>query len=170
MLYLVHIQYHAFVSKDSDRNQNPKTPRMTLYIPEDVQRLLEEHRKSTGKSISEIARRAIVQYLERGFDLPDKTYEQLKQHSSRIGMTYQEFLDVTLGGILDRYSMTSEDWVTDDSSPNPEVIQNIADIYEGREHDLQRFSLRKLQREMTLYSEAEKIIRQRKIANEKQSK
>ena len=144
---------------------------MTLYIPEDVQRLLEKHRESTGKSISELARRAIVQYLERGFDLPDSTYEQLKQHSTRIGMSYQEFLDITLGGILEKYSSTTnEDWVTDDSNPSREVIENIANIYDGRENDLRLFSLRRLQREMTLYSEAEKMIRQRKIENEKQSK
>jgi Ribbon-helix-helix protein, copG family len=143
---------------------------MTLYIPEDVQRLLEKHKDKTGKSISELARRAIVQYLERGFDLPDVTYEHLKQHATRIGMTYQEFLDVTLGGIIEKYSATtSEDWITDDSNPSPEVIQNIATLYDGRETDLRLFSLRRIQREMTLYSEAGKLIRQRQIERDNES-
>jgi hypothetical protein len=150
------------MSEDSSRSSNPATPKMTLYIPESVQRLMNAEKLSSGLSLSEMVRRALVQYLdpERRIALPETTYARLKVIADRVGMSYEEFTRITIGQVIDTYTNRSDiDWVTDDASPSREAIQEWANLYYEREDEMRRAHLRRINRELILYREAEKRIR-----------
>lgn len=92
-------------------------------------------------------------------DLPVDTAERLKAIADGIGVSVSEFLRMHIGGILVAYESRSDDtWSTDDSNPSQKVIQEVANLYKGRDDEFKSWSWRRIRREMVLYLEAEKLI------------
>jgi hypothetical protein len=93
-------------------------------------------------------------------DIPRELADDLKMIATeRVGVSVSEFVRMQLSSIISAYLDKSVDgWSVDDSNPSREVIDKIASLYEGRPEEFQKFSLRRLRREMVLYLEAEKMI------------
>jgi hypothetical protein len=94
-------------------------------------------------------------------DIPSELAADLKMIATeRVGVSVSEFVRMQLSSIISAYLEKSEDgWAVDDSNPSREVIDKIANLYEGRPKEFQEFALRRLRREMVLYLEAEKTIK-----------